>query len=278
MVKKILISILAAVIVVAGGASAYSALAAPDSGTQSAPEFQNFAADSSAIASASSSASVATSPQAAVSAAPTADETAGLLYMYEEEKLARDIYNALYSIWGQATFQNIAASEQTHMDSVKVLLDRYGIASPSAEAGTFNDPALQSLYNDLMNTGSTSLGDALKVGTTIEEVDIMDLQSRLEQTTNADIQLVYTNLMNGSFNHLRNFVNVLERLTGEIYKPQYLSADLYDTIISSANGNGQSNRSSQGYGRGKGSSAGSNLGTGSSATTSTRGNGYRGGR
>jgi hypothetical protein len=189
----------------------------------------------------------------------SADETAGLLYMYEEEKLARDVYTALYALWGQTTFEAIARSEQTHMDAIATLLTRYGIAIPGTTAGTFSDPTLQSLYDSLIETGSRSLAEALKMGATIEEVDIADLQSRLTATSAADIQLVYNNLMSGSYNHLRNFTGVLSRLSGETYQPQVLSADLYQTIVSSTNG------------RGYGSSAGTGTNTGTSGSRGHRG-------
>ncbi|KAF0108106.1 MAG: hypothetical protein FD146_1120 [Anaerolineaceae bacterium] len=257
MFKKFLIGTLAAVLLVAAGASAYTALAAPVPQAQSQPVAESVSVEPAAVvdpaavpntAAAANTAPVADAAAQTVAADTlTADDTAGLLFMYEEEKLARDVYNALYAIWGQPTFQNIAASEQAHMDTVKVLLDRYGIAAPENAAGVFSDPSLQALYDSLMATGSLSLADALKVGATIEEVDIMDLQSRLALTTNADIQLVYSNLLNGSFNHLRNFVSALENQTGEIYQPQYLSADLYQTIVTSANGNGQGQGSGKGY-------------------------------
>ena len=38
----------------------------------------------------------------------------GLSYMREEEKLARDVYLALYEKWGIRTFLNIAKAEQQH--------------------------------------------------------------------------------------------------------------------------------------------------------------------
>jgi len=133
------------------------------------------------------------------------EEAAGLLFMREEEKLARDVYNQLYSMWGQAIFQNIAQSEQTHMDQVKLLLDRYALTDPALTAGQFSNPSLQALYDQLIAQGSVSLEEALNVGTLIEQTDIADLQTRIAQTDNSDIQLVYNNLMNASYNHLRAF-------------------------------------------------------------------------
>jgi len=130
------------------------------------------------------------------------EEIAGLLFMQEEEKLARDVYNQLYAIWGHPIFKNIAASEQTHMDQIKFLLNRYGLSDPALGPGQFSDPNLQALYNKLVAQGSISLAEAWNVGVLIEKTDIADLQTRLTQTDQADIQLVYTNLMNASYNHL----------------------------------------------------------------------------
>jgi len=165
-------------------------------------------------------------------------EIDALLYMREEEKLARDVYNVLYAKWGIPVFQNIAASEQTHMDAIMTLLDRYGLADPaSSQAGMFNDPTLQRLYTELDAGGNLSLGDALKAGAAIEEIDILDLQSRLAQVDNPDIIQVFNNLLNGSFNHLRAFVSALKIETGEAYIPRYLTQDAYQAIIEGASTN-----------------------------------------
>lgn len=163
------------------------------------------------------------------------EEAAGLLWMREEEKLARDVYLALYELWGQPTFQNIANSEQTHMDAVLDLLQGYGIADPAGAQGQFSNPDLQALYDQLIAQGSQSLADALKVGAAIEEIDILDLRERVAQTDKAAIQTVYASLENASNNHLRSFTSTLLRRTGETYQPQYLSAADYQAIVSSTN-------------------------------------------
>ena len=261
MFKKLLIGTLAAVIIVAIGASAYMALAAPDADVQSLPVTAGLPNKLVPVAEVEVDTAADTSIQTIPAAALTVDETAGLLFMYEEEKLARDVYNALFAIWGQPTFNNIASSEQMHMDAVTSLLVQYDIEVPGDTAGVYGDASLQALYDSLMTTGKLSLADALKVGTTIEEVDIVDLQSRLALTENSNIQLVYNNLMSGSYNHLRNFVNVLQRQTGEVYQPQYLSAELYQAILSGTNGYGQGGTNGSGTG-----------------FATTGGKGYRGGR
>ncbi len=170
----------------------------------------------------------------------TADEIAGLIYMREEEKLAKDVYLGLYDIWGISIFQNIANSEQTHTDAVKQLLDMFGIEDPAdtSPTGIFANEELQNLYDELMSLGSKSLSDALMVGGAIEEIDILDLQAYLENTQNEDIQRVYENLLRGSENHLRAFTSNFERQTGETYQPQYLSQADYTAIIESGSSRG----------------------------------------
>ena len=166
----------------------------------------------------------------------TAEEISALNYMREEEKLARDVYTELYEKWGQQIFLNISQSEQNHMNSVLELLDGYGLPDPaSSEAGKFSDPKLQELYTELVAAGVNSLPDALKVGAAIEEIDILDLESRLAQSTNMDVIHVFENLKAGSLNHLSAFTSNLARQTGEAYTPQYMSLDAYNAIISTQN-------------------------------------------
>jgi len=196
--KNILIGVLSAVIVIAIGASAYTAFAS--NGTVSLP-----VADTSVAAGNGNGTGDGTDITTIPASDLSAEEAAALLYMREEEKLARDVYNVLFTIWGQPTFSNIASSEQQHMDQIKLLMDRYGLTDPALDPGKFTDPSLQALYDQLIAQGSVSLAEALNVGALIEQTDIADLQARLAQTDNADIQLVYTNLMNGSYNHLAAF-------------------------------------------------------------------------
>ncbi|MCA9379242.1 DUF2202 domain-containing protein [Candidatus Dojkabacteria bacterium] len=172
-------------------------------------------------------------------------ENADLLYMREEEKLARDVYLTLYDKWGLQIFQNIASSEQKHTDSIKALLDAYGLADPFVDGiGNFANETLQQLYDDLVAQGSESAAAAARVGALIEDLDIVDLENAMAATDNEAIITVYQNLQNGSKNHLRSFTSTLSRY-GESYEPSYLTQDEYLEIISGAmqrgNGNGSGN-------------------------------------
>ncbi|MCJ7623370.1 MAG: DUF2202 domain-containing protein [Anaerolineaceae bacterium] len=178
-------------------------------------------------------------------------EIEGLLYMREEEKLARDVYLRLWETWGLPIFQNISQSEETHMEAIRVILERYGLEDPAAATGVgvFTNPTLQSLYDQLVAQGSQSLQDALKVGLAVEEIDILDLEEYLAQTNKSDIIMVYNNLLKGSRNHLRSFVATFELQAGETYQPQYLSQEVYDAIVSSAIERGNQGNLQGGNGR-----------------------------
>ena len=161
-------------------------------------------------------------------------EIDGLLLMREEEKLARDVYTTLAEEWNIRSFENIARSEDTHMEAVGILLDRYGVEDPvkSDAVGTFTSPLLDNLYDDLVDLGMKSYTDALKVGAKIEELDIADLLELIDSTDNDDIKVVYQNLLKGSRNHLRAFDMKIQR-DGEVYTPEFLTAEEYERIASS---------------------------------------------
>lgn len=180
------------------------------------------------------SASMATT-LAGVAAAPlSAEEASGLSFMREEEKLAHDVYIALHARWGLNTFSNIASSEQTHMDVMLLLLQRYALPDPAAgsAAGESANPVLQGLYTALVSAGQTSLVAALQAGAEIEELDIRDLRSIKATIDNADLTLAYENLELGSRNHLRAFhTNLLRQGAG--YTPKYITQAEYDAIVNS---------------------------------------------
>jgi hypothetical protein len=161
-------------------------------------------------------------------------EIAGLVWIREEEQLAHDVYVALGDLWGLRIFDNIASSETTHIQAVADLLDRYGIEDPAAgnEPGTFTDPAIQLLYDELTTQGSESLDAALAVGASIEELDIVDLRARSVATVVAEIIAVYDRLEQGSRNHLRAFTSQLER-RGGAYEPTSLDQEVFDAIVAS---------------------------------------------
>lgn len=188
-------------------------------------------APSEAAAPTASTEPTAATPVAALSP----EEIAALKFMREEEKLAHDVYVALFNVWGAKVFSQIALSETTHTETILALLVKYGIADPAAgkAPGVFEDPALQSLYNTLVAMGQPSLIDALKVGALIEETDIHDINEKKAVTDEADILQVYSSLLCGSGSHLRAFNGQL-LAQGVTYVPQVITQAEWDAIANAA--------------------------------------------
>ena len=163
----------------------------------------------------------------------TEAEIEGIRFMREEEKVARDVYIYLYEIYPLRPFLNISLSEQAHMDAIKYLIDTFDLEDPVGDnpEGMFQNEELQELYDALIEIGSTSREEALKVGALIEEVDIIDLRTELDSiASNEDVIRVYTNLCKASEAHLRAFTGVLA-LYGVEYAPVKLSQEAFDRIM-----------------------------------------------
>lgn len=160
-----------------------------------------------------------------------------MLFVREEEKMARDVYITLYNQWAEPSFYNIATkSEQKHMDSVKAMLDNLGIADPvvSDATGAFTNTAIAGLYSQLLTRGAVSLNEALAVGAYIEEYDIVDVQHAKDEIIAGSNQLpiiqTYDNLICGSRNHLRSFVGSIQA-GGTVYTAQILTQAEVDAIV-----------------------------------------------
>ena len=165
----------------------------------------------------------------------TTDEKNDLTFMREEEKLARDVYLTLHDIWGAPVFANIASSEQQHMDAILDLLNLYKLPDPAAGKliGEFTNAELQALYEALVARGKKSALDALMVGGVIEETDIEDISAAMATSRLSNIDQVYQNLLNGSYNHLRAFAENIQSLTGLPYVAQVVSQEIVDSILGS---------------------------------------------
>ena len=134
----------------------------------------------------------------------TDKQKSDLLFMYQEEKLAHDVYSVLSREYTLPVFYKISKSEINHMAQVEVLLNNYKIKVPKLKEGEFIDKDLQILYKNLLIKGNSSLESALNVGVAIEEKDIADLKEKVKNAPE-DIQFVYKNLLNASENHKKAF-------------------------------------------------------------------------
>jgi hypothetical protein len=137
-----------------------------------------------------------------------------LFFIYQEEKVARDVYITLGNIYtNENTFASIQKSEQRHIDSARDLCEKYGVDITGVDEGSVGDfelQPLQELYDNCVAQGSDSLIEALKVGVFIEITDIDDLERAAVGMPN-DVVNVYENLKEGSLNHLDAFETAVAR-------------------------------------------------------------------
>lgn len=157
-------------------------------------------------------------------------DSASLLFMLEEEKLARDTYAYLNNLWSLNQFANIKNSEQSHMNAIENLLIQYDIEYTILPLGEFVNQDLQVFYDQFVVDGAVSKDNALQIGATIEDLDIVDLQDYIDATSNTDLITVFNRLQCGSRNHLRSFVTTIIS-NNNTYSPQFLTEIEFNTIL-----------------------------------------------
>jgi hypothetical protein len=173
----------------------------------------------------------------------TQEEVAGLCWMWEEERLARDVHLAMFDLWGLRAFERIAASKARRMEAVLGLIEAYGLEDPVTDhtPGVVSDPELAALDAELVYRGSESLVAALTAAATIEDLDILDLEEQLAVTGRPDIQRVCENLLRGSVNHLRAFTARLEA-EGAVYEAVYHTEEDLSPLLADGSVGGRQRR------------------------------------
>ena len=185
------------------------------------------------------------------------NEKIHLMFMREEEKLARDVYQTLGTMYPDSKiFGRIDDSEQQHTMAVKAMIESYGYEDPNTNdnVGSFTGEDygwyFTENYNKLVERASISELEALYVGAFIEELDMMDINQCPQvivetgngindvsecgkiYTDNADVQRLYSNLLHGSDSHLEGYVQNIEKHIGEgNYQAQVLSQEMVDAIL-----------------------------------------------
>ncbi len=159
----------------------------------------------------------------------TKEQKYALAYMWNEERLAYDIYLNLNKIHPAKQLENIATrSEVKHISLVRDLVAKYDInitnlvdykeSYSQAEldamgSGIYGIPAIQNLYNDLYAEGVDSLEATLKVGCKVEVVDVNDLDKYIATSTgNQALIDTFTILLEGSYKHYWAFDKGLKNI------------------------------------------------------------------
>lgn len=148
----------------------------------------------------------------------TEEQKDRLFFIYQEEKVARDVYIYLGELNpDESTFASIQLSEQRHMDAAQKLCINYGIDvsmidESESDFGHFEVDYLQELYETCIGLGEAGLVEALKVGKLVEETDIGTLTESIESMDMPDdIIRTYEILREGSYNHLESYEAAIAR-------------------------------------------------------------------
>jgi len=185
------------------------------------------------------------------------NEQTHLAFMREEEKLARDVYIRLSTMYpDHPIFGNIDDSEQRHTEAVRDMLVKYGLEDPNTNdnVGVYTGEDygwyFTEKFHELIERASISELEALYVGAFIEELDMMDInqcprvivetdneindvtECGRVYTDNADIDNLYASLLDGSDSHLVAYVRNIERYIGKgNYQAQVLPQEQVDEIL-----------------------------------------------
>jgi len=135
-----------------------------------------------------------------------------LFFIYQEEKVARDVYTTLSQIHkNESTFALLRYTEQRHVDCARELCDKYGVETSKINeevVGEFDSPVLQALYDECTEKGKRSLLDALEVGEFLEATDIEDLE-QASVGMPSDVVEVYNTLKNRNKTQLGAFQSAI---------------------------------------------------------------------
>ncbi len=154
-----------------------------------------------------------------------------IAYMWNEEKLAKDLYIELNLIYPTQQLENIGTrSEPMHQALVEDLVERYDLnitnlvdykENYSEEelrafaSGEFGVQEIQDLYDTLYAEGKASQQAALEVGCKVEVTDVEDLLEEIaiaEEVDAQDLIAVWNVLLSGSYNHYWAFDTGLKNM------------------------------------------------------------------
>ncbi|MEO8513275.1 MAG: DUF2202 domain-containing protein [Ignavibacteria bacterium] len=153
------------------------------------------------------------------------------LKLYQEEKMAYDLYGEFYERWSLSVFSKVQQREAKHVWCVERIMDNYGFKYKSnTKAGLYSDKEIQKIYDELSVNGCISDLAALEAAAFIKEKYIYELRESIRYQEDEYIVKVIFLMESAAQSHLRAFVNSI-RLSGSDYNPVFLSEDEFSHIM-----------------------------------------------
>lgn len=144
----------------------------------------------------------------------TKDQKEMLFFIYQGEKVARDIYITLGDIHKEEnTFAFLQFSGQRHFECAKELCAIYGVEASQIEearVGQFESVVLQTVYDACTEKGKKSIHDALEVAEFIKSNEIKDLEYASVGMP-GHVVSVYENIKKRNQRHLDAFQSALSK-------------------------------------------------------------------
>jgi hypothetical protein len=164
------------------------------------------------------------------------EEAAGVLYIRESAKASRDLNSNFATLWQSTVFEEALEADQVNMDAADLLLARYNLPLPGSAStpGAYEQEPLLDLYGSLTVEGGESMLAALKASATMQELNILDLQTQMAATDKPAMLAVYGHLVEASARQLWSFARAIERFGGSPYEPSYLTALGFEEVLDSA--------------------------------------------
>jgi hypothetical protein len=158
---------------------------------------------------------------------------ADLSHQYQEEIMAKTLYEAFAEKWKIPAFTNIASRGETyHSEAILARLKELGSGDPleGKSLGEFEHPEVKTLYDRLLAQGMESMDGAIRTGLEVEEFDIAGLRKLQTETSNRRAVNLYAFLEQGSHHHLQAFSRQAQ-MRGVAYEPKHLSKEDFDAIV-----------------------------------------------
>jgi hypothetical protein len=159
------------------------------------------------------------------------------LKLYQEEKMAYDLYGEFYERWSLSVFNKVQQRDAKHVWCVERIMDNYGFDyNTNANSGSYPDREIQKIYDDLTVKGCISDLAALEAAAFIKEKYISVLRERIRYQEDEYVVKVIFLMESAAQTHLRAFVNSI-RLSGSDYSPVLLTDDEFSNIMNTDNNN-----------------------------------------
>lgn len=225
MLKNILIGIIAAALVVAGGTAFYNVIVVDAAGSDL---FGNWFGPDDEVLKVN-----------ALEAMPISEvseqEKADLAYLAEAYRMASDLEEYAVNKWTLNEYRQMLETRTELEGQFDILRSRYPFES--GEAGFYSELSIQSgfeLGKALIDQDKASAYMGLAY---VAELQIQALSEKIGATNNADIRFVYQNMMTRAANHLRNMIGAFQLESGSEYQAQILSSEMIMGILSGNAGN-----------------------------------------